>query len=383
MLKIEKLEKRAPVYDITVEKNENFYANGILVHNCGEVSLTVTGGYCVIADNVPFHAETLAEVFEAAKVTTRSLIRTNLMDCLYSHETKRTNRIGVGLTGVHEFAWKFFEVGFRHLINPDVETASVLGPKIARFHMSPSVRAGAFWLTLAELSNAIVEEGIEYSKELGVNVPHTMLTVKPSGSVSKLFGLTEGWHLPAMEQYLRWVQFRTDDLLVNNYKNAGYRWRELKTYSGTTIIGFPTQPVIGSLNMGEHLVTAHEATPEEQYKWLQLGEKYWIKGGNESGNDYGNQISYTLKYDPKIVDFQHFLDMLIKYQSVIRCCSVLPIADTSAYEYTPEEAVSKAEYEKLVHEIQAMNVREDIGREHLDCGTGGCPIDFNEDKKGE
>jgi ribonucleoside-diphosphate reductase alpha chain len=34
MLKIEHLEYTEDVYDITVEKNENFYANGILVHNC-------------------------------------------------------------------------------------------------------------------------------------------------------------------------------------------------------------------------------------------------------------------------------------------------------------------------------------------------------------
>jgi ribonucleoside-diphosphate reductase alpha chain len=34
MLKIEHLQYTEDVYDITVEKNENFYANGILVHNC-------------------------------------------------------------------------------------------------------------------------------------------------------------------------------------------------------------------------------------------------------------------------------------------------------------------------------------------------------------
>jgi len=37
MLKIEKLKKRASVYDITVEENHNFYANNILVHNCAEI----------------------------------------------------------------------------------------------------------------------------------------------------------------------------------------------------------------------------------------------------------------------------------------------------------------------------------------------------------
>lgn len=36
MIKIEKV-KRRPVYDITVKKNHNFYANNILVHNCAEI----------------------------------------------------------------------------------------------------------------------------------------------------------------------------------------------------------------------------------------------------------------------------------------------------------------------------------------------------------
>ena len=41
MIKIEKVKNR-PVYDITVNKNHNFYANGILVHNCAEI-VEITG----------------------------------------------------------------------------------------------------------------------------------------------------------------------------------------------------------------------------------------------------------------------------------------------------------------------------------------------------
>jgi len=39
MIKIEKINKRDDVYDITVNKNHNFYANNILVHNCLEISV--------------------------------------------------------------------------------------------------------------------------------------------------------------------------------------------------------------------------------------------------------------------------------------------------------------------------------------------------------
>lgn len=39
MLRIEYLDDEVPVYDITVEKNHNFFANDILIHNCCEVIL--------------------------------------------------------------------------------------------------------------------------------------------------------------------------------------------------------------------------------------------------------------------------------------------------------------------------------------------------------
>lgn len=40
LLSIEKLKEKIDVYDITTEKNHNFFANGILVHNCGEQPLS-------------------------------------------------------------------------------------------------------------------------------------------------------------------------------------------------------------------------------------------------------------------------------------------------------------------------------------------------------
>jgi adenosylcobalamin-dependent ribonucleoside-triphosphate reductase len=332
----------------------------VIVNPCGEIVLNLLGAYCVIADVVPYHAPNLDEAEEAFRVATRALIRVNLMDCLYGRETRRTNRIGVGMTGVHEFAWKFFWVGFRDLINPDFDGID---------QHDPRVRAACFWRTIARFREAVKDEAITYSRELGVAIPHTAFTIKPAGTTSKLFGLTEGWHLPPMREYLRWVQFREDDPLIATYEAAGYPIRKLKTYTGTVIVGFPTQPAICRLGMGEALVTAGEATPEEQYRWLQLGERFWI------GDDgMGNQISYTLKYDPKVVGFDQFESMMRAYQPTIRCCSVMPQVDMAAYEYQPEERISELEYARLVQQIERK--AEDVDREHVDCSTGACPIDF-------
>lgn len=330
----------------------------MIVNPCSEIALLVVGGFCVIADVVPYHADTLEEAEEAFRTAARALIRVNLMDSIYSKEVKRTNRIGVGMTGVHEFAWKFFKLGFRDLIDEK--------------------KSREFWLTLARFNRAVKDEAEKYSKELGVSVPHTMTTQKPSGTISKLFLLTEGWHLPSMREFLRWVQFRVDDPLVKDYEKRGYPIKVLKSYSGTTIVGFPTAPAITRLGMGDKLVTAAEATPEEQYKWLMLGEKYWIRGTDEKGHpvseQYGNQISYTLKYKPSVVTYNDFRKMMMKYQSKIACCSVMPQTDATAYEYQPEQPVSAAEYKAIADKID--KTKEDVGFEHVDCQNGACPIDF-------
>jgi hypothetical protein len=50
------------------------------------------------------------------------------------------------------------------------------------------------------------------------------------------------------------------------YEELGYPVKKLQVYAGTTIVGFPTRPEICRLGMGDKLVTAAEATPEEQFQ---------------------------------------------------------------------------------------------------------------------
>ena len=125
--------------------------------------------------------------------------------------------------------------------------------------------------------------------------PLTVTTVKPAGTTSKLFGLTEGAHLPARRQYLRWVMFqgtrdengawaRGTDKLLGEYEARGYPIRTLRSFPNMSIVGFPTLPLIQRLGMGDRLITAPEATPAQHYRWLQLLERHWI------GAERGNQV---------------------------------------------------------------------------------------------
>jgi ribonucleoside-triphosphate reductase (formate) len=91
----------------------------------------------------------------------------------------------------------------------------------------------------------------------------------------------------------------------------------------------------------------------------------------------GNQISYTLKYDPDVIDHKHFKDMLTEYQSRIRCCSVMPqTKGTSSYEYLPEQSMTKADYQEYMKKINNELAEEDVSFEHVDCAGGACPVDF-------
>jgi hypothetical protein len=178
-----------------------------MTNPCGKITLHVTGGYCVIADFAPLLACPApldamlpdvvpddvaaawdARVEDSVRLGVRFLMRANLMGALYAEEVRRTNRMGIGPTGLHEWAWMRWGLGFDDLLDEE--------------------RAAPFWKALARLLDAAKQEGEAYAAELGRGTPFTVTTVKPAGTTSKLFGLTEGAHLPARRQYLRWVQFK-------------------------------------------------------------------------------------------------------------------------------------------------------------------------------
>ncbi len=353
----------------------------VTTNPCGEITLHVTGGYCVIGDFAPLlacpagldsfvpgdaEAEVVREwdtrVEESVRLGVRFLLRANRMDALYAEEVARTNRIGIGPTGLHEWAWMRFGYDFHDLLDEH--------------------RSAPFWRMLRALSDIAKQEAVEYAAELGMARPVTVTTVKPAGTTSKLFGLTEGAHLPARRQYLRWVQFKGQrdqasgawatgsDPLLGEYEARGYPVRELRTFPGMSIVGFPTVPLALRLGLGDRLVTAPEASPEQQYHWLRLLERHWI------GAEQGNQVSYTLKVYTDRFNLDAFRSIVRTEQPQVRCCSVLPSRPDSelGYEYLPEEEVPTGRFAALVANIRDGAVREAVDWAHLQCASGVCPV---------
>ena len=160
-----------------------------IVNPCSEIVLSTLGGLCIIGDINLSRVEELPEAIDAVDLMAKFLVRVNLMKADYEAEVKRTNRIGVALTGIHEFAWTRFGLTFWDLIDyyPAVfDLASAKPPEDYKAH--------AFWQFINQL-RASAEAGAEaISRVLGLVIPHTTTTIKPSGTISKVMSCTEVAH---------------------------------------------------------------------------------------------------------------------------------------------------------------------------------------------
>ena len=327
-----------------------------ITNPCGEIVLSAWGGYCTIADICLANVDSVAEAICAAEMAARFLIRVNRMSFMYQAEVRRTNRIGVSLTGIHEFAFRQFGLTFQQLVADQ-----------------PTVETMEFWNLLDLMRISVEKSATEFSRELGMIPPHTFTTIKPSGTISKVMSCTEGAHLPAAPYYMRWVQMPITDPQLAELRDRGYPTKDISTqYRDHHIVGFPTKLPIADL-MGDLVTTAEDVTPAQQYTWLERLERTWL-----GGPGVNNQVSYTLKYNPAQITFYEFMDFLLKHQSNVKCCTVMPQEDTTAYIYQPEEPITKSEYQTWMTLITRVT-REAYDPSTLECSNGACPIESDQE----
>ena len=107
VLAIKELEEKEIVYNMEVEEAHNFIANGVIVHNCGEVPLPEYGACCLGSINLSkfvkgnsFNHKEFAKYVELA---TRALLNMNAISWYplpqITKTMKELNPIGVGIMG--------------------------------------------------------------------------------------------------------------------------------------------------------------------------------------------------------------------------------------------------------------------------------------------
>ena len=185
-----------------------------------------------------------------------------------------------------------------------------------------------------------------------------MTTVKPSGSVSLLPGVTPGIHYPHSEYYIRRIRLSKNSDLIAPIKKAGYHVEE-DAYSPNTVVAeFPIHETYFDRSKNDISIW-------EQAQNAADYQKYWSD----------NQVSITITFNPQEADqIKHVLEC---YEDKLKSASFLPNKD-HGYKQAPYEQITKEQYEKMMKGVQPLFLDETkdraIGERY--CDSDRCVVEF-------
>ena len=195
-----------------------------------------------------------------------------------------------------------------------------------------------------------------YSEWLAIPKSIKTTSIKPSGTVSLLPGVTPGMHYPESNYYIRRVTVSKNSDLVNIYESAGYKVEDSVYDNNSKIIEIP-------VNI-ENIRPANEVSMWEQLELASFLQKYWAD----------NQISCTITFNKE--EGKQIKNALNYYQYKMKSVSFLPRLEGGAYSQMPYESISKEEYERLnnnLRNINFSNMSED-SKPEVFCDGDTCTI---------
>lgn len=202
-----------------------------------------------------------------------------------------------------------------------------------------------------------------YSGEKGFPESIKLTTVKPSGTLSLLAGVTPGVHPnPAGPYYYRRVRMATDSSLVELCKSNGYSVEPVIEFDGsnsktTVVVTFPCK-------IPESVPVESNYSYKEQLDMVRRMQKEWSD----------NSVSCTVYYKKEdLEDIKQYLKD--HFSTEMKTVSFL-LSQGHGFKQAPYETISKEQYEKAIigiKPITSISISEDTF-ELEDCSTGACPI---------
>ena len=202
----------------------------------------------------------------------------------------------------------------------------------------------------------------QYSKEHGFPASVKLTTVKPSGTLSLLPGVTPGCH-PAYARYMiRRIRISANHPLVQTCRDHGYPVEFQQNFDGsedhsTVVVSFP-------FRHPDHAVLAKDMTAIQQLetvKWLQ-----------ENWSD--NSVSCTVYYrKEELPEIRKYLKK--NYKNNHKSLSFL-LHNEHGFKQAPLEEITKEQYDDLVAKTRLITSIDslDIGLDDSECASGACPI---------
>ena len=172
-------------------------------------------------------------------------------------------------------------------------------------------------------------------------IPRSIKTtsIKPSGSVSLVAGVTPSIHYPISRFYIRRINIGNTDSLLPLFKEAGYKV-EISAYNPTTtsVVEFPIDSGVG-------IRSQNEVTMWEQVTLAIFMQRYYSD----------NQVSATITFKPEEgKDICHALKFA---QYSLKGISFLPYLDpsNSPYPQMPYQKISEEEYHTMIKNVKTVD----------------------------
>ena len=191
-----------------------------------------------------------------------------------------------------------------------------------------------------------------------------LTTVKPSGTLSLVSGVTPGAHPGFSQYFIRRIRIAANSPLVEVCKSHGYKTEFEKKFDGTDnhntiVVEFPC-------SFPSHTEFASDAGAIRQLEIISRLQKEWSD----------NAVSVTVYYrQEELTQIKEWLNE--NYNNSIKTISFLLHHD-HGFAQAPYEEISVREYERLVDSTRNITSCKidysDFGDEEVGCEKGSCPI---------
>ena len=214
---------------------------------------------------------------------------------------------------------------------------------------------------LSDTYRRLREFDFKYSHAHGFPESVKLTTVKPSGTLSLLPGVTSGCH-PAYSQYMiRRIRIAADHPLVQVCREHGYPVEYQRNFDGsedhsTMVVSFPFAYPAGTKIAAE--MTAIDQL--EVVKWLQA---------NWSDNSVSCTVYYRKEELPEIKKY-----LAKNYKNNHKSLSFL-LHNEHGFHQAPLEEITKEQYDALVASTQLITHVDEASFDGGDeCASGACPV---------
>lgn len=299
-----------------------------LANPCAEIPLE-SFELCNLAEVFPARCADEADFYEAIRSATFYASTVSLLPTHRSETNAvvvRNRRIGVSLSGVADML--------------DGLGATQLTKRLRRAY------------------KIVREVNAELAAEAGIPAAVRVTTVKPSGTISQLVGVSSGMHFPTFRYAIRRMRVGDNTPICEVLKRAGVP-NEPDSYSeNTTVFEFP-------IDQGKTRA-ATEVSAWEQFSLLAMLQREWSD----------NMVSCSIYFDPETEGHQ-IEHMLAQFAPIIKSVSMLPHSAAGAYKQMPYEGISKAMYEERLSAMPMIDwsrFGDSDGMESRYCSNDSCEV---------